>query len=115
MQSRPYPSGSSAPASFSNVLFLFLGRGQVIDLLIVALRGFPIGLKFIAESILSDIIDYDQFLTGQRNAATLFLFRSFLPKIVQFPARRPYCPPRRYVLQVTDRWRRAAAGRRRWQ
>eukprot|EP00928_Gymnodinium_smaydae_P084074 TRINITY_DN6731_c0_g1_i1.p1 TRINITY_DN6731_c0_g1~~TRINITY_DN6731_c0_g1_i1.p1 ORF type:complete len:852 (+),score=113.97 TRINITY_DN6731_c0_g1_i1:28-2556(+) len=71
----------------TNCLFLFLGRGMVIPLLIVsALNGVPLGAKFLADSILGDIIDYDEFLTGQRNEATYMMFKSFLPKIVQIPA-----------------------------
>jgi len=71
----------------TNVFFVFLGSGWVVPLWIVsALNGMPVGAKFIADSILSDIIDYDEFLTGQRNEATYFMFRGFLPKIVQIPA-----------------------------
>jgi Na+/melibiose symporter-like transporter len=77
----------SLTMALTNVLFLFLGRGNVVSLWIVAaLNGAPLGAKFIADAILSDIIDYDEFLTGQRNEATYFMFKSFLPKIVQIPA-----------------------------
>ena len=38
--------------------------------IVAALNGIPLGAKFIADSILSDIIDYDEFLTGQRSQAT---------------------------------------------
>merc|ERR1712194_81652 len=73
--------------AITNVLFVFLDQGWVLPLWIVAsLNGFPLGAKFLADSILGDIIDYDEFLTGQRNEATYFMFKGFLPKIVQIPA-----------------------------
>eukprot|EP00930_Biecheleria_cincta_P006370 TRINITY_DN107372_c0_g1_i1.p1 TRINITY_DN107372_c0_g1~~TRINITY_DN107372_c0_g1_i1.p1 ORF type:complete len:827 (+),score=85.49 TRINITY_DN107372_c0_g1_i1:75-2555(+) len=77
----------SLSMALTNLAFVFLGRGAVPMLWIVAaLNGLPIGAKFLADSILSDIIDYDEFLTGQRNEATYFMFKGFLPKIVQIPA-----------------------------
>jgi len=45
----------------------------------------PLG-EPVADAVLSDIIDYDQFLTGMRSEATYFMFKSFLPKIVQIPS-----------------------------
>jgi Na+/melibiose symporter-like transporter len=53
---------------------------------VAALNGAPLGAKFLADSILADIIDYDEFLTGQRREATYFMFKSFLPKVVMIPA-----------------------------
>jgi hypothetical protein len=44
------------------------------------------GAKFLNDAILADIIDYDEFLTGQRNEATYTMFKSFLPKICAIPA-----------------------------
>jgi len=77
----------SLTGAITNLSFVVLGRGHVIGLWIVsALNGAPLGAKFIADSILGDIIDYDEFLTGQRNEATYFMFKGFLPKIVQIPA-----------------------------
>eukprot|EP00927_Polykrikos_kofoidii_P071262 TRINITY_DN67554_c0_g1_i1.p1 TRINITY_DN67554_c0_g1~~TRINITY_DN67554_c0_g1_i1.p1 ORF type:complete len:827 (+),score=109.10 TRINITY_DN67554_c0_g1_i1:56-2536(+) len=77
----------SLTMAVSNLFFVFLGRGDVISLWIVAaINGLPLGAKFIADSILGDIIDYDQFLTGRRSEATYFMFKGFLPKIVQIPA-----------------------------
>jgi len=73
--------------AMTNCLFLMVGKGMVITLWVVAaLNGLPLGAKFLADSILSDIIDYDQFLTGQRNEATYFMFKGFLPKIVLIAA-----------------------------
>jgi len=77
----------SLTMAMTNCLFLMVGKGMVITLWVVAaLNGLPLGAKFLADSILSDIIDYDQFLTGQRNEATYFMFKGFLPKIVLIPA-----------------------------
>uniref|UniRef100_A0A7S0AD22 Uncharacterized protein n=1 Tax=Pyrodinium bahamense TaxID=73915 RepID=A0A7S0AD22_9DINO len=77
----------SLTMALTNLLFMFLLEGWVIPFWIVsALNGFPLGAKFIADSILSDIIDYDEFLTGHRSEATYFMFKGFLPKIVQIPA-----------------------------
>merc|ERR1719221_1422865 len=72
----------------TNLLFLFVFRsGSLYFLFVVAaLNGAPLGAKFLADAILADIIDYDEFLTGMRSEATYFMFKSFLPKIVQIPA-----------------------------
>lgn len=68
-------------------LFVFVGQGQIELFFVVAgMNGAPLGAKFLADAILSDIIDYDEFLTGTRSEATYFMFKSFLPKIVQIPA-----------------------------
>ena len=68
-------------------LLCFVSKGQIyFFIFVVALNGAPLGGKFLTDSILSDIIDYDEFLTGTRTEATYFMFKSFLPKIVQIPA-----------------------------
>ena len=36
-----------------------------------AVNGLPMGAKFLQDAILADVIDYDEFLTGQRSEATL--------------------------------------------
>merc|ERR1719487_342548 len=77
----------SLTMAFTNVLFLFIWKGGVYFLFIAAaINGAPLGAKFLADAILADIIDYDEFLTGMRSEATYFMFKSFLPKIVQIPA-----------------------------
>merc|ERR1712232_362366 len=72
----------------TNLLFVFVNRDTHIFLFFVvsAINGAPLGAKFLADSILADIIDYDEFLTGMRTEATYFMFKSFLPKIVQIPS-----------------------------
>ena len=42
--------------------------------------------RFLADSIMADVIDYDEFLTGQRSEATYTMFKQFLPKIAAIPA-----------------------------
>ena len=62
-------------------------EGDIILCIIFAgINGFPIGAKFLGESILADIIDYDEFITGTRSEATYTMFKSFLPKICAIPA-----------------------------
>ena len=62
-------------------------EGDIIQCIVFAgINGFPIGAKFLGESILADIIDYDEFITGTRSEATYTMFKSFLPKICAIPA-----------------------------
>ena len=71
----------------SNILYIFLGKGDVMLCVIVTgINGLPFGAKFLADAILADIIDYDEFLTGARSEATYTMFKSFLPKICAIPA-----------------------------
>lgn len=73
--------------AISNFLMLFVTRGAIFFCFFAfAVNGIPLGGKFLADSILADIIDYDEFITGTRSEATYFMFKSFLPKIVQIPA-----------------------------
>ena len=78
----------SETVAATNLLFLFVFKnGSLYFLFFVAgLNGAPLGAKFLADSILSDVIDYDEFLTGMRSEATYFMFKSFLPKLVQIPS-----------------------------
>mmetsp|Transcript_118669 Transcript_118669/g.228987 ORF Transcript_118669/g.228987 Transcript_118669/m.228987 type:complete len:1140 (-) Transcript_118669:106-3525(-) len=76
----------SVTMACTNILFIFASKGSVWYLFVAAaLNGAPLGAKFLADSVLADIIDYDEFLTGNRSEATYFMFKSFLPKIVQIP------------------------------
>jgi len=76
----------SVTKAVSTLFFLFLGTGQLYALwIIAALNGVPESAKFLADSILADIIDYDEFLTGTRSEATYFMYKNFLPKVVQIP------------------------------
>merc|ERR1719440_585903 len=67
--------------------FLFLGEGMILPLWgVTALNGIPFGAKFLNDSILADIVDYDEYLTANRKEATYVMAKSFIPKVVQIPA-----------------------------
>lgn len=71
----------------TNVLSMFIGKGDVTYAIIaMTLNGIPLGARFLSDSILADIIDYDELLTGKRAEATYTMFRSFLPKVAAIPA-----------------------------
>lgn len=71
----------------TNILFVFPGKGDIVMCaLICGLNGLPIAAKFLADAVLADIIDYDEFLTGSRREATYTMFKSFLPKIMAIPS-----------------------------
>ena len=77
----------SFTGAITNFLFIFVGQGAVLTQIIIsAVNGLPMGAKFLADAITADIIDYDEFLTGQRSEATYTMFKSFLPKICAIPA-----------------------------
>mmetsp|Transcript_12540 Transcript_12540/g.24463 ORF Transcript_12540/g.24463 Transcript_12540/m.24463 type:complete len:968 (+) Transcript_12540:118-3021(+) len=77
----------SLTMAVTNFMFLPLTRSSIISCFAVcAVNGLPIAAKFLADAILADIIDYDEFLTGTRNEATYTMFKSFLPKIMAIPA-----------------------------
>ncbi len=46
------------------------------------LIALPAGGAYINEVLITDIIDYDEFLTGKRNEAIYTVFCSFIPKVV---------------------------------
>lgn len=67
--------------------YAFVGEGQVVLCIIMSvINGAPIGAKFLGDSILADVIDYDEYLTGTRSEATYTMFKGFLPKIAAIPA-----------------------------
>eukprot|EP00949_MAST-11_sp_MAST-11-sp1_P002941 g2941.t1 len=71
----------------TNIMYIFVTPQAVYLCIIVSfINGIPFGAKFLADAILADIIDYDEFLTGQRSEATYTMFKSFLPKICAIPA-----------------------------
>jgi Na+/melibiose symporter-like transporter len=66
----------------TNLGFFGVYKGDVMTCIAVsALNGVPMGAKFLADSVLADVIDYDEFLTGARSEATYMMFKSFLPKV----------------------------------
>jgi len=71
----------------TNLLFTFLGKSYLRSGVVVCMvNGLPLAAKFLADAVLADIIDYDEFLTGTRNEATYTMFKSFLPKVMAIPA-----------------------------
>jgi len=77
----------SLTMAVTNFMFLPLTKSCLRSCFVVCgVNGFPIAAKFLADAILADIIDYDEFLTGTRNEATYTMFKSFLPKIMAVPA-----------------------------
>ena len=71
----------------TNPLYFMVGKGDAkLCVIISAVNGIPFGAKFLADAILADVIDYDEFLTGNRAEATYTMFKSFLPKVAAIPA-----------------------------
>lgn len=53
-----------------------MGEGQVTLCIVMSVfNGAPIGAKFLADAIMADVIDYDEFLTGTRAEATYTMFK----------------------------------------
>jgi Na+/melibiose symporter-like transporter len=62
--------------AFTNVLLFAVKKGQILPFVLIAMiNGIPLGAGFLSDSILADIIDYDELLTGQRNEATYTVSR----------------------------------------
>jgi len=77
----------SLSMAVTNFLFCVLCKSWIIAAVVAcALNGIPLAAKFLADSVLADIIDYDEFLTGDRNEAMYTMFKSFLPKVMAIPA-----------------------------
>jgi Na+/melibiose symporter-like transporter len=73
--------------ALTNLALVVVGQGDVwLFIAVAGLNGVPLGATFLSDSILSDIIDYDELLTGTRNEATYTMFKSFLPKMCAIPA-----------------------------
>uniref|UniRef100_A0A061RIR5 Uncharacterized protein n=1 Tax=Tetraselmis sp. GSL018 TaxID=582737 RepID=A0A061RIR5_9CHLO len=71
----------------SNALLFIPGEGQNLALIcIAAVNGIPIGGQFLVSSVLSDIIDYDEFLYGVRNEGIFSVYATLIPKFVAIPA-----------------------------
>ena len=60
----------SFTTAITNTLFAFCGTGDYVTCIVFSgINGIPLGAKFLAEAILADVIDYDEFLTGARSEA----------------------------------------------
>jgi len=75
--------GYSLFSVFSFALFLICGEGTMTLLIIFSMiNAIPAGGAYLNDVFTSDIIDYDEFSTGQRNEGIYIVFSSFTPKIV---------------------------------
>jgi len=75
--------GYSLISVFSFAIFMVCGEGSMSLLLIFSiLNAMPAGGAYLNDVFVSDIIDYDEFLTGKRNEGIYIVFSSFTPKIV---------------------------------
>jgi len=75
--------GYSLIAVFMFAMFMICGEGSMSLLLIFSiLNAIPAGGAYLNDVFVSDIIDYDEFLTGRRNEGVYVVFSSFTPKIV---------------------------------
>jgi len=67
----------------STALFLICDEGSMNLLMILAVvNAIPAGSVYLNDVILTDLIDYDEFLTGKRNEGIYSVFSIFIPKIV---------------------------------
>jgi len=64
-------------------LFLICYEGSFTLLIVLSiLNSVPAGGAYLNDVFVSDIIDYDEFITGQRNEGLYTVFSTFIPKIV---------------------------------
>lgn len=73
--------------ALTNGMFVIIGRGDPkMTIGLAVLNGLPSGAQFLTDSIVADVIDYDEFLTGERAEGRFTIFQTFIPKIVSVPA-----------------------------
>jgi len=64
-------------------LFFFCGEGSMGTLIFVSICcSIPAGGAYLNDVFISDIIDYDEFICGQRNEGVFTVFSAFIPKVV---------------------------------
>lgn len=64
-------------------LFLFCQEGMMGWMLVFSMiNAFPAGGAYLNDVLLTDVIDYDEFITGKRNEGIYEVFSNFAPKIV---------------------------------
>jgi len=77
---------SSGWAAIGLLLLCFVRKGYLLFSVFVAcVNGIALGAMWMAPSILSDIVDYDEYLTETRREAMYFQFKSFIPKVIMVP------------------------------
>jgi len=63
--------------------FFLLGEGDITGaILIAALNGAAFGGQFFVDSVTADVMDYDEFLNGDRVEGAFSTITTFVPKIV---------------------------------
>lgn len=63
--------------------FLLCDKGSMRILLFVSFCcSIPAGGAYLNDVFISDIIDYDEFICGQRNEGVFTVFSAFIPKVV---------------------------------
>lgn len=73
--------------ALTNGLFVLVGEGDPkLTVFLAFLNGIPNGAAFLTDSIVADVIDYDEFLTGTRSEGRFTIFQTFIPKIVSIPS-----------------------------
>mmetsp|Transcript_16677 Transcript_16677/g.39599 ORF Transcript_16677/g.39599 Transcript_16677/m.39599 type:complete len:819 (+) Transcript_16677:140-2596(+) len=71
----------------TNALLFVPREGQTLLLVaMLGINGIPHGGQFLVTSVLSDIIDYEEFLHGVRNEGIFTVYATLLPKLVAIPA-----------------------------
>ena len=74
-------------AALTNAGYAFVGEGDPLSTIgLTFINGLPLGGQFLTDSILADVIDYDEFLNGSRNEGGFTVFASFIPKFVAVPS-----------------------------
>jgi len=72
----------------STFALAFFRDGQVIlSFVLCGLWGFCWGGHFIIESMMADVIDYDEFITSERREGQFDVFHELIPKFVEVPSR----------------------------
>lgn len=73
--------------AMTNLMFFRIGRGDSwLVIAAGALNGIPVGGQFLVNTIMADVIDYDEFLNGCRSEAAFSVFATLIPKFVAIPA-----------------------------
>lgn len=73
--------------AITSIMFVAVDEGDpVLCVFCVFINGLPLGAQFLTDSIVADVIDYDEFVTGLRSEGRFTIGQSLLPKLVSVPA-----------------------------
>ena len=74
----------------TNGLFVIIGQGDPkLTIMLAVLNGMPSGAQFLTDSIVADVIDYDEFLTGERAEGRFTIFQVSAGLLKALARRRP--------------------------